>query len=173
MKIKRGIFARHSVTSHTFAQGRDSKIKTSESNELKNAIDMAKEEFIEDFNKLKFEENYITIDLDQSNDTVSIYKEKLYSDDFKESSKTYTIWLETQSKKTGRVIKSKERIFRNPDFENNPECDFCYKKVTQVFKDHLLNKEKTEKMVCANCKKELAVMRKIVKKIEEDKKVES
>ncbi len=173
MKIKNGIFARHAVVSHTFGDGKKSNIQHYESSELQNAIKMAKSGFIKDFKKLKYEENYIEIELEKSDDKVEIFKEKEYSDDFSESSKTYKTWLVTRSRKTGREIISQLKNFRNPQFEDNPECQFCYKKVTQVFKDHLLNKEKTEKMVCANCKKELVIMRKIVKKIEEDKKVES
>ena len=170
MKINRGLFSKYSITSHTFGDGVNDTIKTSESPTIEGVLAMSKKEFISDFKKLKFEKNYITIDLESSNDKVSIYIEKIYSDDFSECSKTFTQWLETKSKKTGRVIITRKRTYKNPEYDLNPECEFCYKKVIEVFKDHLLNKAKTEKMVCSKCKKDLANMRIILEKIEARKK---
>ena len=166
LKIKRGLFSRHSITSHTFGDGIEDKIETYESPTIEGVIKMAKKGFIEHFKKLKYEENYIIIDLEGSNDKVEIFKEKEFSDGFEDSSKTVKTWLVTRSKKQNREIISQLKNFRNPKYENNPECEFCYKKVTQVFKDHLLNDAKTEKMVCAKCKKDLAIMRTLVEKSE-------
>lgn len=170
MKIDRGLFSKYSITSHTFGDGVNDTVKTQESPTIEGVLTMSRREFISDFKKLKFEKNYISIDLKDSKDTVSIYIEKIYSDDFSECSKTFTQWLETKSKKTGRVIVTRKRTYKNPEYDLNPECEFCYKKVIEVFKDHLLNKAKTEKMVCSKCKKDLANMRKIMQKIEARKK---
>lgn len=170
MKIGKGLFAKYSVISHTFGNGIKDLIAQSEAPELSKAIQMAKESFIEDFDKLDYEVNYIIIELEQSNDKVTIEKYKEYSDDFKESSKTYKTYLRTYGHKQDRIIISNVKVFKNPAYDENPECEFCFKKVVEVFKDHLLNEVKTEKMVCSSCKKYLAKMRKILLKINEEKK---
>jgi len=69
-----------------------------------------------------------------------------------------------------RRIDLKRIKVRNPDFEDNPMCGLCYKKVTELFKDHLLDDKKTEKMVCKKCTKDLVIMRKLNDELEAKRK---
>lgn len=101
-------------------------------------------------------------------DEVRFFNDVEYDDVHEELSEfvTYKVVMT----KNNEVTTIKERKVRNPKFSNNPKCGFCYKKVTKIEDDNLLNKEKTPVKVCAKCKKELKQMRSIVAEIEEKKK---
>jgi len=112
--------------------------------------------------------NQITWNKDTDNE-ISIFKDKEYSDYPEEHAETIRYVTKTISKH-GRTIETNVRTIRNPDFVDNPECEFCYEKKVKLYKDHLLDKNKTEKMVCSGCKNHLAQMRKIMEKMEAKKK---
>lgn len=92
---------------------------------------------------------------------ISIFRDKEYSDYPEEHSKTITYLTKTVSK--NRIIETNKIVKPNPTYIDNPECEFCYNKTTLLYKDNLLDKNKTEKMVCSKCKKQLSLMRKIIK----------
>jgi len=160
MKQVTGIFAKVAYEPYTFCDSGKHVAQHIEASTIEDVRRMAKESWIENFSKLKCGENTIHIE----HAGVYIKKVKEYSDDFSESSPTYKTYLRTYCKTTQREIFSNVKVHKNPEYDENPECEFCYKKVTKVFVDHLLDAEKTEKKVCRGCRKTLSQMRKILAK---------
>ena len=99
---------------------------------------------------------------------VSMFREAELSGYDKEDSEfittsTHTITGPINTKNIERKVIIHHVIKRkNPDFADNPECGFCYKKATKLYDANLLDAAKTPKKVCNSCRKELNTMRKIV-----------
>ena len=93
---------------------------------------------------------------------ITIFKEKEYSDYPEEFAKTISYFTKTVSKI--RIVETNKIVKRNPKYVDNPECEFCYEKSIQLFEDHLLDENKTKKMVCGKCRKTLKQMREILEK---------
>lgn len=93
---------------------------------------------------------------------INIFKDREYSDYPEEHAKTITYFTRTVSK-NGKIIDTNVITKKNPKYIDNPECEFCYQKTIKLFKAHLLDKNKTEKMVCNKCKKSLKRMAEIMK----------
>ena len=160
MKRVTGLSAKVAYQPYTFCRTDEHSTRQCEASTIEDVRHMAKESWIEDFAKLNYDGNAIQI----KHVDVYIEKVKEYSDDFPESSPTYKTYLRTYCKTTQREIFSNVKVHKNPEYDGNPECEFCYKKVTEVFADHLLDSEKTEKKVCRGCRKTLSQMRKILAK---------
>lgn len=134
---------------------------------------MAKKGFVEDFKNLEFEKKEITITL--SDGHVDIFKEREYSSkNGIESSKYYKTWIEVRAIRNNeimRTLKLNVRTVLNPEYEDRPECDFCYKKVVSVSDDNLLDDKKTSVKVCKKCKADLKTMRGFVIELKKEKEV--
>ena len=92
-------------------------------------------------------------------DKVRIITTYEYSNYNEEDSEFVTITQRTVSPL--REITIYEKTIRNPKFVDNPMCKLCYKQVTQLYDDHLLNADKTPTRVCKRCVNELKKMRSI------------
>ena len=86
---------------------------------------------------------------------VTMFKDVEYDDYYPEMSEYVTKYTMTVTK--GKATRHHVKRMRNPMYNNNPECGFCYKKVTKLYNDHLEDKEKTPVKVCTNCRKTLKV----------------
>jgi len=147
-----------------------------EASTIERIREMAKESFSEDFKNLEWEKKEIEIVL--SDGRVMIYKEREYSSEYGiVSSKTYKTWIEVKAVRNNEIVRTlriKEKTVLNPKYEDRPECDFCYKKVVEVFDDNLLDDKKKPVKVCKKCKADLKIMRGFVeeRKREKEQKAE-
>ena len=102
---------------------------------------------------------------------VQMWRESEYSELYKETSETIKYYTKTVVG-MGENCKVREHhvlIRANPHNEDNPECKFCYKQVTSVYNDELLDEAKTVIKVCSTCRKELSKMRKILVEMDRDR----
>lgn len=89
------------------------------------------------------------------NSEVTMFKDVEYDDPYPEMSEYVTKFTMTVIK--GNATRHHVKRTRNPLYSDNPECEFCYKKVTKLYNDHLEDKEKTPVKVCAKCRKTLKI----------------
>lgn len=128
-------------------------------------IEKAKRDFISEFKKLKYMGDGLRIKMDNGFH-VEIFIDRDYSNGESKMSETYIQSLKTISGE--RIISSRIRKYKNPEFENNPKCEFCNKKVTKLVQSE--NAKGTKLMVCSHCKKTLETLREFVKEYEAKQK---
>lgn len=91
---------------------------------------------------------------------VRFFNEFTYSNYDETDSEYVTVRLVAHSQLRTITVRSTTKL--NPQYESRPTCGLCYKQVTQVFDDHLLDDNKTPKKVCKKCSKDLAYLRTLV-----------
>ncbi len=91
---------------------------------------------------------------------VRFFNEFDYSAYDETDSEYVTITLKAHSSLRTVTVKSNTKL--NPQYESRPTCGLCYKQVTILVDDHLLDDNKTAKKVCKKCSKDLAYLRTLV-----------
>ncbi len=95
---------------------------------------------------------------EESNNKITIHN---ITEEVTNESATYQKYLMTQTK--NGEIRHHVKTCKNPKYENNAECELCFKQTTQKLKPvETLSKEKTVKKVCVKCHKNVTRVRKIL-----------
>lgn len=155
-KIGRGILSKYSIYSHTSLLDEKDVDHQIGSITKERTIQMAKDSFISEFKKLKYNGDRMQIKMDSGNH-VLFYIERDYSATNEKDSETFTQFLNTNC--GNRNIKSRKRTYKNPEYELNPECEFCNKLVIKVVPAK--NVKGKVLMVCIKCKPQLDLVVKI------------
>ncbi len=93
---------------------------------------------------------------EDTNSKVTIYN---ITEEVSNESATYKKYLMTETK-NGK-IKHHIKTCKNPNYENNAECEICFKQTSQKLKSiNLFDDEKTIKQVCNRCDKNISHVRK-------------
>ncbi len=152
-KVERGILSKYQIYSFTSMQDEKNVDHILGTDTIERTIQMAKDAFISEFKKLKYNGDRMVIHMDSGYD-VTLYIDRDYSGYGEIDSKTYTQFLSTDC--GDRCIKTRKRTYKNPEYDGNPECQFCNKRVVKLIAQK--NAVGTVLMVCTKCKKTLQIV---------------